>query len=113
MARTSVRLFLLVATAEAISWLGLLTGMYVKYFTDGGERGVQVFGPIHGAVFVAYVVLTLVLARTLRWSWLVTLTALACSIPPFATLGFEWWAARTGRLGRPAPVAAREEAFSS
>ena len=26
------------------------------------------------------------------------LVALVCSIPPFATLLFEWWAARTGRL---------------
>lgn len=98
MARTLVRLFLIVATAEAFSWAGLLIGMYVKYFTDGGERGVQIFGPIHGGVFLAYVVLTLLLARTLRWSFPVTLLALACSIPPFATLLFEWWAARTGRL---------------
>ena len=113
MARTYVRLFLLVATAEAISWLGLLTGMYVKYFTDGGERGVQIFGPIHGGIFVAYVVLTLLLARTLRWSLPVTLVALACSIPPFATVVFECWAARTGRLDRPAEVAARERVYSS
>ena len=98
MSRTLIRLFLLVATAEALSWLGLLAGMYVKYVSQGGERGVQVFGPIHGGVFVAYVVLTLVLARRLRWSLWVTLVALACSIPPFATLLFEWWAARTGRL---------------
>ena len=98
MSRTLVRLFLLVATVEALSWLGLLIGMYVKYFTDGGERGVQVFGPIHGGVFVAYVVLTLLVSRTLRWPAWVTLVALACSIPPFFTLLFEWWAVRTGRL---------------
>ena len=98
MSRTLVRLFLLVATVEALSWLGLLIGMYVKYFTDGGERGVQVFGPIHGGVFVAYVVLTLLVSRALRWPYWVTLVALACSIPPFFTLLFEWWAVRTGRL---------------
>jgi integral membrane protein len=96
--RTLIRLFLLVATLEALSWLGLLAGMYVKYVSQGGERGVQVFGPIHGGVFVAYVVLTLVLARRLRWSVPVTLAALACSVPPFATLLFEWWAVRTHRL---------------
>ena len=98
MSRVLVRLFLVVATAEAVSWAGLLIGMYVKYFTDGGERGVQIFGPIHGGVFVAYVVLALLVARVQRWSVLVTLVALVCSIPPFATLLFEWWAARTGRL---------------
>jgi len=104
MARTIVRLFLLVATAEAISWAGLLIGMYVKYFTDGGERGVQIFGPIHGGIFVAYVVLALLVARTQRWSLPVTLVALVCSIPPFATLLFEWWASRTGRLSLAAPA---------
>lgn len=108
MARTTVRLFLLVATAEAISWAGLLIGMYVKYFTDGGERGVQIFGPIHGGIFVAYVVLALLVARLQRWSYWVTLVALTCSIPPFATLLFEWWAARTGRLDVRTPAAERD-----
>ncbi len=112
MARTIVRLFLLVATAEAISWTGLLIGMYVKYFTDGGERGVQIFGPIHGGVFVAYVVLALLVARVQRWSMPVTLAALLCSIPPFATLLFEWWAARTGRLGLAVGTAQEERQLS-
>ncbi len=110
MARSFVRLFLIAATLEAISWLGLLGGMYVKYFTDGGELGVQIFGPIHGGVFVAYVLLTLVVARTLRWPVWVTLVALACSVPPFATLAFEWWAVRSGRLSWPAPEAKPEPA---
>jgi len=98
MARTLVRLFLLVATLEALSWVGLLSGMYLKWVAQTTERGVQLFGPVHGGVFVAYVVLTLAVARSRRWSPLVTLVALACSVPPFATLVFEWWAARTGRL---------------
>lgn len=98
MSRTLVRLFLIVATVEALSWLGLLIGMYIKYIAQDGERGVQIFGPIHGAVFVAYLVLTLLVARALRWPVWVTLVALACSVPPFFTLLFEWWAARTGRL---------------
>jgi integral membrane protein len=59
---------------------------------------VQIFGPIHGGIFVAYVVLTLLVARALRWSLWVTVAGLACSVPPFATVLFEVWAARTGRL---------------
>ena len=98
MARTLVRLFFLVATLEALSWVGLLSGMYLKWVARTTERGVQVFGPIHGGVFVAYVVLTLAVSRVQRWSTGTTLLALACSVPPFATLVFEWWAARTGRL---------------
>ena len=101
MARTLVRLFFVVATLEALSWLGLLIGMYVKYLTNAGDLGVKIFGPAHGGVFVAYVLLTLLVARTLRWSVWTTLLALACSVPPFATLVFEWWAVRTGRLSWP------------
>ena len=106
MARTLVRLFFVVATLEALSWLGLLIGMYVKYFTSAGDLGVKIFGPLHGGVFVAYVLLALLVSRALRWSVWTTLLALGCAVPPFATLVFEWWAVRTGRLAWPA---ARDE----
>jgi integral membrane protein len=108
--RTLVRLFFVVATLEALSWLGLLSGMYVKYFTAAGDLGVKIFGPVHGGVFVAYVLLTLLVARLLGWSAWTTLLALACSIPPFATLAFEWWAVRTGRLRWPARAGAPQPA---
>jgi integral membrane protein len=91
--------FRVVAFAEALSWAGLLAGMYAKYVTESGELGVKVFGPIHGAVFIAYGLLTLLVARAQRWSWPVLLLGLAASVPPFATAAFEVWAARTGRLG--------------
>lgn len=97
-ARTQVRIFTVLAVAEAISWAGLLTGMYYKYFTAAGEFGVQVFGPIHGVIFIAYLLATLSLARTLRWSRGTTVCALMCSVPPFTTVLFELWALRAGRL---------------
>jgi integral membrane protein len=93
------RSFLVVAVAEGCSWAGLLVGMYFKYLTDAGDLGVAVFGPVHGALFVTYVLLTLLVARAHRWSAGTTLVGLACSVPPFATVAFEVWAARTGRLG--------------
>lgn len=96
--RTQARLFVATAVAEALSWVGLLTGMYFKYFTDAGELGVQLFGPIHGGIFVAYVAMTLLVARTFRWGPWTTLVGLACSVPPFATVPFELWVARSGRL---------------
>jgi integral membrane protein len=107
--RAVVTAFRTVALAEAVSWLGLLIGMFAKYVVDAGERGVEVFGPIHGTVFLAYVVVALVTARAQRWSVPVTLVALAASVPPFCTLAFEEWARRTGRLESPA----RREAFTS
>jgi len=93
-----VTAFRIVAFAEAASWFGLLVGMFFKYVVDVGEQGVQVFGPIHGTVFVAYVVVTLLTWWRLRWSFPVAALALAASVPPFCTVLFEQWAERTGRL---------------
>jgi integral membrane protein len=81
--------------------VGLLIGMFFKYVVVHDEIGVQVFGPIHGALFVAYVVAAVVAARQLRWDLSTLLLALGASIPPLFTLGFERWALRTGRLDRP------------
>ncbi|TYP87965.1 DUF3817 domain-containing protein [Blastococcus xanthinilyticus] len=96
--RTVSTAFRVVAVAEALSWLGLLAGMFVKRVLDSSELGVQVFGPIHGGVFVLYVVVALAAARTLRWSRGTTLLALAASIPPLATIWFERRATRSGEL---------------
>ncbi|WP_054811230.1 DUF3817 domain-containing protein [Nocardia arizonensis] len=87
------------AVLEALSWLGLLTGMAFKYIPDpGNEIGVKVFGPIHGAIFILFVLTALLAARELNWNWKTTLLALASSIPPFFTVVFEIWAVRTGKL---------------
>ena len=103
-----VTAFRVVALAEAVSWLGLLVGMFFKYVVDAGEQGVRVFGPVHGTVFLTYVVLALVTWRHLRWSLPVALLALAASVPPFCTVLFEVWAQRTGRLSPPHPDAVRD-----
>ncbi len=95
---TAATLFRIVAVAEACSWLGLLAGMFVKRVLDSSELGVQIFGPIHGAIFVAYVVVALVASRLLRWDAGTTLLALAASVPPLATVLFERWASRADRL---------------
>ena len=60
-------LFRTVAIAEAFSWAGLLVGMLLKHVLKVTELGVQVFGPIHGAIFVAYLVSVLVVRRPLGW----------------------------------------------
>jgi len=92
------RAFRAIAIAEACSWTGLLVGMFFKYVVVFDDIGVKIFGPIHGALFVAYLVVTLVAARRLGWSVVTTLVALAASIPPLFTLWFERWAMRTGKL---------------
>lgn len=96
--RTTAKRFRFVAVAEALSWLGLLVGMGFKYAGPHNEVGVQIFGPIHGAVFVLFVAVAIGTAVRLRWGRWTTVLALLASIPPFGTLIFEQWAVRTGRL---------------
>ena len=104
--RTVAAAFRTVAIAEAISWIGLLAGMFVKYVPETSEIGVQIFGPIHGAVFVAYVVVALAASRVLRWSPGTTLLALVVSVPPLATVWFERRLTRSGALAGEAVPAA-------
>ena len=100
-------LFVGVAIAEACSWAALLVGMFFKYVVVRNEIGVQIAGPIHGGFFMAYLAVTVVQARVARWKWWVTLVALACSIPPFATVAFERWARSRGLLSVAAEPATR------
>jgi integral membrane protein len=93
---SAARAFRAVAIAEACSWAGLLIGMFFKYVVVRNDIGVTVFGPIHGVLFIIYVIVTLVVARDFRWSVGTTVVALVASIPPLATLWFERRARRTG-----------------
>lgn len=93
------RLFRTVAIAEAITWTGLLIGMFLKYGPAENETGVRIFGMLHGVVFVAYVVTTLVVWVDRRWSVGRGLLALFAAVPPLVTLPLEWWAVRHDWLG--------------
>ena len=96
---TPAKRFRFVAVLEAFTWAGLLVGMAFKYLPENGnEIGVKIFGPLHGGVFVAFVLVALVTARALKWNLVTTGLALISSVPPFGTIVFEWWAVRTGRL---------------
>jgi integral membrane protein len=97
--------FRVIAFAEACSWLGLLIGMYLKYVPETTEAGVKIFGPIHGTIFLAYLLVTMTARCTFGWSPRTTLLALVSSIPPFATAVFEILADRRGLLGRGAETA--------
>lgn len=101
------RVFSVVALVEAFTWAGLLVGMFLKYVTETTDQGVRLFGRLHGGVFVLYVVVALVAAVRLRWSWKVALVALAASVPPLMTLVFEVWARRHHLLVAPEARPAR------
>ncbi len=93
------RLFWCVSIAEAITWTLLLIGMFLKYVTHTTDVGVRIFGTLHGAVFLAYGVITVLVWVDQRWSWRRGLVALACAVPPFATLVFDRWVERHNILG--------------
>lgn len=90
--------FRFAAIAEAFSWAGLLVGMYCKYSTIGNPVGVQIMGPIHGGLFVVYLVAAFRVASARKWSLWVTVVAIAAAIPPLATWPFERWALKRGLL---------------
>ncbi|WP_137149635.1 DUF3817 domain-containing protein [Mycolicibacterium sp. CR10] len=92
--------FRLIAFAEAVSWAGLLVGMYFKYLgSPQTEIGVKVFGPVHGGIFVAFVVAALLVGIAHRWRPGTWLLALLGSIVPLGSVIFLIWADRTGRMG--------------
>ena len=93
-------LFRRVAVAEAVTWGLLLTGMFLKYVTTTTELGVQVFGMVHGVVFIAYCLATVLVAVDQRWSFRMLVAGLACAVPPFATVPFERYAERRDALDR-------------
>ena len=79
-------LFTWLARAEVVTWTLLLIGMALKYVTRTTELGVSVFGLVHGVVFLAFVLVTVVLWVDQRWPLREVVLVLACAIPPFATL---------------------------
>lgn len=92
-------LFRTASVAEAITWALLLTGMFLTYVTDTTELGVQVFGMVHGVVFIAYCLATGLLWVDQRWPLGRLALGLLAAVPPFATVPFERYAERSGLLG--------------
>jgi integral membrane protein len=93
-----IRAFRLLAVAEAFSWAALLTGMYFKWIARTTELGVEIAGPVHGALFIGYGMAALVLWRLQRWPFAVALFAGLSAVVPFATVLFGRWADRRGHL---------------
>lgn len=100
------RAFRAAAVVEALTWAGLLVGMYLKHVSGTTEAGVWLFGRLHGAAFLGYLAATVLAARALRWGPVVTLVALAASVPPLATVVVEGLLRRRGLLEPPAVAAA-------
>lgn len=81
----SVRGFRIVAMLEATSWLILIVATVVKYATTPHKQlGVQIMGPIHGVLFIVYVLVAVFVARReVHWNARTTGIVLLDSIVPF------------------------------
>jgi integral membrane protein len=90
--------FRTVAITEAITWIALLVGMFVKYVPETTEVGVQVAGPIHGVAFIAYCLVTMLVAIDQGWSKGRTALGLFSAIPPLMTVWFDRHVERRGGL---------------
>ncbi|WP_350351685.1 DUF3817 domain-containing protein [Microbacterium sp. A8/3-1] len=88
MSRTG-RLFSFVALGEAVTWAGLLIGMFLKYVTDTTDLGVFIFGRLHGGMFLVYFVVAVYAAVKLQWPWWVSVLAILAAVPPLVTLPLE------------------------
>lgn len=117
---TPAKLLRTVSIAEAVTWALLLIAMGCKYLwaPELGGPLVAFAGAAHGTVFLSYLFAGVVISAHYRWPlWAVVCGGLA-SVPPFATLLFDWWMHRKGMLAgnwddtvtpdwRPAPLVAR------
>lgn len=90
----NARNFGYVALTEATTFLLLLAASYFKHVHDV-PIGVQVLGPIHGLLFIAYVVTALSLRKQLGWSGKTTILVLIGAVVPFGGYLVERWLERS------------------
>ena len=92
-----LRLFRSLAIAEAITWTLLITGLILRA-TAGLDVAVVIGGSIHGFVFLAYAATVLLVGVNQRWSIGLMALGVVTAIVPYATVPFELWLVRRGRL---------------
>lgn len=81
-------IYRVVALAEALTWALLLSGMALKY-SGTTEALMPGAGIVHGFVFLAFCVVTVLIWVNNHWSFGRGVLGLAFAIIPFATIPFE------------------------
>ncbi|MFB9068834.1 DUF3817 domain-containing protein [Pseudofulvimonas gallinarii] len=106
---TAGRIFSAVALIEAITWAGLLVGLYLKYGSGTTDLGVQIFGWLHGGAFLLYLATAFIAGARLRWPMWALLLAVLAAIPPLLTLPLDYGFRRCGLLSGPGQGAGRPQ----
>ncbi|GGD24325.1 membrane protein [Microbacterium faecale] len=89
-------LFRTFATAEMITWAGLITALILRAVDVGNF--VPIAGGVHGFVFLSYSVTTIFVWVNQKWRPAVGITGLLLAIVPFATVPFDIAIDRRGLL---------------
>jgi integral membrane protein len=95
---TPRKLFRRFAFAEAVTWTLLIGGLVIKATAGAPQLALTIVGGIHGAVFLTYAVIASITGVNQRWGIGRTVLAVALAIVPYATIPFEIYVERTGRL---------------
>ncbi|MBK0419823.1 DUF3817 domain-containing protein [Leucobacter sp. CSA1] len=90
-------LFRMFATAEAITWAGLIAALILRG-AGVTAAAVPIAGGIHGFIFLSYCVSTVFVWVNQRWNAGTGVAGLLLSIVPFATVPFEIVLDRRGGL---------------
>jgi len=90
----NLRNFRHLAVVEATSFLLLLVASVIKR-TQDEAIGVEILGPIHGGLFLAYVIFALSIRSELGWSTRTTLLVLAGAVVPFGGYVVDRWLLRS------------------
>lgn len=93
----TIKTFRYVALAEATTFLVLIVASVIKH-TQDAPVGVEIMGPIHGILFLAYVVVAVNVRPIARWTGQQTLLVLLGAVLPFGGFVVDRWLARTGQL---------------
>ena len=84
----TIKTFRLVAILEATSFLILLTCSFAA------RDGVPIMGPIHGMLFLGYVLIALMIREAAGWSTKETLLILVGAVVPFGGFVVDRWLAK-------------------
>lgn len=95
---TPHKFFRVVAIAEAITWTLLIAGMLLKYVGGLGTLPVLIGGSIHGFVFITYALTAVLVGVNQRWSVKLIVGAVLTAIVPYATIPFDLWLDKHGKL---------------
>lgn len=95
---TPKRLLRIASIAEAITWALLLLGMWLKYGPAEWGLGVSIAGSLHGAAFLSCLFVGLIVGISQRFGWGEFILGGLSTVFPFATVPYDLWLERRGRL---------------